>query len=495
MIRLSLLLLALPLLSAAQHKAAPPNIVFILADDMGIGDARCYNAQGKIPTPHTDRMAARGMRFTDAHSASAVCTPSRYAILTGRYAWRSRLQKGVLGGYSQPLISKSLLTVPALLKEAGYSTGIIGKWHLGMGWQGARTEGGVPDFTQPIMQTPTSYGFDYYFGISASLDMPPYVYIENDQPIELPTDSVAAKQYANVRAGAKGPGFVFDETLATLAAKTRSFINTRRQAPFFLYLPLPSPHTPLVAGKAFQGKSGIGHYADYMMETDWLLGQVMDMLEEAGVANNTLVIFTSDNGYAPYAEYNLLRATGHEPSYIYRGAKADIYEGGHRVPFLVQWPGKVRPNTVSNATICQADLMATCAALLGKTLPEAAGADSYSLLPLLQQKGRYGRKATVHHSIDGNFAIREGDWKLILTPGSGGWSAPRTKAAREQALPEIQLYDLRKDPAEKNNLQQQQPGTVERLTGLLEGLVTRGRSTPGAPLKNDVAVDIYKRRE
>lgn len=491
--RMLMLLLALPLLTAAQPRPAAPNIIFILADDMGIGDAQCYNPQGKIATPHIDRMAAEGMRFTDAHSASAVCTPSRYAIMTGRYAWRSKLQKGVLGGYSPPLIDASLLTTPALLKRAGYSTGIIGKWHLGMQWQGAAAPGGRPDFTQPIMQTPTSYGFDYFYGISASLDMPPYVYIENNRTVELPTDSVPPKKYPNVRAGAKGPGFVFNETLVTLAGKTREFIHARKTSPFFLYLPLPSPHTPLAAGKAFQGKSGMGHYADYMMETDWLLGQVMEMLEQEGIAGNTLVIFTSDNGYAPYAEYEQLRSFSHEPSYIYRGAKADIYEGGHRVPFLVKWPGKVKPNTVSNATICQVDLMATCAAILERPVPAGAGPDSYSLLPLLLQKDGYQRSATVHHSIDGNFALREGNWKLALCPGSGGWSTPRNKAAREQHLPEIQLFDLQADPGEKNNVQAAHPEVVKKLLATLEALVANGRSTTGPALKNDVTVDLYKK--
>ncbi len=459
---------------------------------MGIGDARCYNPSGKIATPNTDRMAAQGMRFTDAHSGSAVCTPTRYGILTGRYSWRSSLQSGVLNGYSKPLIDSARLTVPQLLRDNGYQTAVIGKWHLGMTWAMKNKQ---PDFSQPLRHTPLSNGFDYYFGISASLDMPPYVYIENNRLTEIPTDSVVAKQYPNTRPGPKGPGFVFEHTLQTMADKTQAYIHDHKQSPFFLYLALPSPHTPLVAGAAFKGKSGIGNYADYVMETDWLLGQVMTFLEKEGLSQNTLLIFTSDNGYAPYAEYDLLKAAGHDPSAGFRGNKADLYEGGHRVPFIVQWPAKVKAGVVSPATICLTDLMATCASVVGKSLPPEAGPDSFSLLPLLEGKEKqYQRRSIVHHSISGHFAIREGDWKLLFAPGSAGWSEPRNPAARKQGLPELQLFNLQNDISEKNNLQATEPATVARLTRLLEELIGNGRSTPGPVQQNDEKVDMRKEK-
>ncbi|MBV7532293.1 arylsulfatase [Chitinophaga sp. sic0106] len=485
--------LAIPSLSLSQSQSSQshPNIVYILADDLGIGDVHTYNENGKIATPNMDRLAAAGMKFTDAHSSSAVCTPSRYSILTGRYAWRSRLQKGVLGGFSAPLLDSSTLTVPELLKKAHYQTAIIGKWHLGMQWPG--TDEQHIDFSQPIRLTPLSYGFDYYYGISASLDMPPYVYIENNHTIELPVDSVSASSETHVRKGPKGPSFVFNETLATLTGKAKAYISGHKNEPFFLYFALPSPHTPLVTGSAFQGKSGICDYADYVMETDWVLGEVMKVLEAQGLSENTLIVFTSDNGYAPYAEYEKLKAAGHEPSYIYRGAKADIYEGGHRVPLIVSWPSTVKAGTTSDATVCLSDLMATCAIITGQTLAVEAGGDSYSWLPLLTGKPKqYKRTVTIHHSIDGNFAIRKGAWKLALTPGSGGWSEPRTALARKEGLPEMQLFHLPTDPGEKNNVAAANPQIVKELEDLLKRKIADGRSTSGPMLANDVPVDIYK---
>ncbi|MGX5819914.1 sulfatase family protein [Chitinophaga lutea] len=475
------------------HAQQRPNIVYILADDLGIGDLRCYNPNGKIATPHADRLAADGIRFTDAHSASAVCTPSRYSIMTGRYSWRSKLQSGVLAGFSAPLMDTSTLSTPALLRQAGYHTGIIGKWHLGLDWPASNDSIGY-DFSQPIRRSPLSYGFDYFYGISASLDMPPYVYIENNRTVEIPAENIPANAAMHIRKGPKGPSFVFTETLEVMAGKARGYINAHKNGPFFLYLALPSPHTPLVTGKAFQGKSGICDYADYVMETDWLLGEVMKALEAAGLSQNTLVVFTSDNGYAPYAEYDQLKAAGHEPSYIYRGAKADIYEGGHRVPFIVRWPAAVKAGSRSDATVCQVDLLATCAALTGRPLPSSAGGDSYDMTPLLHGNPRgYQRPATVHHSIEGRFAIRKGPWKLALSPGSGGWSDPRTPAARKEGLPEVQLFNLQSDPGERHNVQAQHPEMVRELTALLESYVAEGRSTPGPRLGNAVPVDIFKR--
>mgnify|MGYP003513271515 FL=1 len=486
----------------AQKKVNPnknkPNIIYILADDMGYGDPQCYNSQGKIPTPSIDQLAEDGMRFTDAHSASSVCTPSRYALLTGRYAWRTKLQSFVLYGYSAPLIEPGILTVPSFLKAQGYQTACIGKWHLGMNWASKKGKYGTElkedevDFSRPVKQSPVHYGFDYFFGISASLDMPPYVYIENDRAVEVPEEKTTGKEFNNFRAGLKAKDYDLTTTLVTLSNKSTDYIRTNKDKPFFLYLALPSPHTPLVTGKAFRGKSGINDYADYVMETDWVVGEIMEVLQKEGIAENTMVIFTSDNGYAPYADYATLKKHGHEPSGIYRGAKADIYEGGHRVPFVVRWPRMVKAGAVNKETTCQTDLMKTLADMLQVKLPQTAGVDSYSILSLLKGAQHPVREATVHHAIDGNFAIRQGKWKLILCAGSGGWSAPTNKDAVKQGLPDVQLYDLLTDPAEKNNLQAEYPAVVKQLTALLKWYVQRGRSTPGMPMKNDVPVDIWK---
>ncbi|HXG13199.1 MAG TPA: exo-alpha-sialidase [Gemmataceae bacterium] len=474
---------------------ARPNIVYILADDLGYGDVKCFNPEGKIPTPHMDKLAADGMIFTDAHSGSSVCTPTRYGILTGRYSWRSRLQSGVLGGYSPRLIEEGRLTVPALLKQHGYHTACIGKWHLGMDWP--LKDGGIArdypdgwkvDYTRPIQNGPNAVGFDYYFGISASLDMPPYIFIENDR-----TQGVPTVEKTWIRKGPAHADFEAINVLPTLTKKAVAYLDERARAgqPFFLYLPLASPHTPIVPTAEWQGKSGLNLYADFVMQTDWSIGQVLQALERNGLAANTLVVLTSDNGCSPQADFKELAARGHHPSYRFRGHKADIYDGGHRIPFIVRWPGKVKPGSVSDQIICLNDLLATCADILGVKLPDDAGEDSVSILPALlgTAKGPL-REAVVHHSANGSFAIRQGNWKLALCPGSGGWSFPRPGRDDASKLPPVQLYDLANDIGETNNVQDQHPEVVARLTQLLEKYVADGRSTPGRPQRNAVPVDI-----
>lgn len=492
-------LLAAP--AAAQVPATKPNIVYILTDDLGYGDVGCLNPQGKIKTPHIDRLAAQGMAFTDAHSASAVCTPSRYAILTGRYNWRSRLQNGVLYGYSEPLIKEGQLTVARLLRDNGYATACIGKWHLGFDWTFKKDtpttdEKNPPvDFAKPIKNGPTTRGgFDYFFGISASLDMPPYVYIENDRAIEPVT-----KKLTHVRTGPAGETFDAERCVPDFTKRAADYIVERardpQRKPFFLYLAMPSPHTPILPTKEFRGRSGISPYADYVMETDWAVGQVMEALERAGVAENTLVIFTSDNGCSPAANVDVLRKAGHEPSAQFRGLKADIWEGGHRIPFIVRWPARVKSATTCADPVTQADLMATCADILGvtATLPPGAAVDSASILPdMLQTAAAPAHEAIVHHSINGRFSIRQGNWKLELCPGSGGWMAPRDPAAKQQGLPDAQLYDLSADIAEQKNLIAEKPEVAARLTALLKKYVDNGRSTPGPKQVNDAKIDIFK---
>ncbi len=473
-----------------------PNIVYILCDDLGFGDVHCLNPErDKIATPNMDRLRAEGMVFTDCHSSSAVCTPSRYSILTGRYNWRSRLQSGVLGGESEPLIEPGRLTVGEFLKQHGYVTAGFGKWHLGLRFD-------KKDFSRPISDGPLQHGFDYFFGIAASLDMPPYVFIENNHFTEVPsaTKKFPSFVYGKVavpgpaRLGPAGPDFDAVNVLPTITRKAVDYIGTRAvdRKPFFLYLALPSPHTPLVPSKEWQGKSGIGPYGDYVMETDWAVGQVLKALDRAGARDKTLVFLTSDNGCAPYIGVHKLEAIGHYPSAQFRGYKSDIWEGGHRIPFLVRWPGKIKAGSHSEQTVCLSDLLATCADILGAKLPGNAGEDSVSILPaLLGTDTAPLRVALVNHSINGRFAIRQGNWKLELCPGSGGWGQPGDAAALKRGLPAIQLYNLHDDIAEKTNVEGQNAEVVTNLVKLLEQYVANGRSTPGPPQTNDVPVDIW----
>ncbi len=505
----------LSLLALAARAADRPNVIYILCDDLGYGDVSCLNPQGKIRTPHLDRIAREGMIFTDAHSGSAVCTPTRYGILTGRYAWRSRLKNGVLGGLSPRLIEPGRLTVAALLKAQGYHTAAVGKWHLGMDW--ARKEGsavnanGVEsreqvfnvDFTRPIANGVNTVGFDYYFGISASLDMVPYAYIENDRITAQPTEDrdfamFLGREEGRSRKGPTAPGFAVEQVLPDFTRKAIDYIGGRAAAaksgtPFFLYLPLASPHTPVAPTPEWRGRSGLNAYADFVLETDASVGAILRALDEHGLARDTLVILTSDNGCSPQADYSELLGKGHNPSAQFRGHKADIYEGGHRIPFLVRWPARVAAGKTSAQTICLTDLMRTMADVLQAPLPEGAAEDSVSLLPALLGRDRAPlREATVHHSINGSFAIRQGKWKLALCPGSGGWTAPRPGQHDTSALPLVQLFDLEQDPGETKNLQAEQPEVVARLTALLERYVREGRSTPGQAQANNGDVDIWK---
>ena len=472
-----------------------PNIVYILADDLGIGDVACFNPAGKIATPAIDRLAAAGMKFTDAHSGSAVCTPTRYGILTGRYSWRSRLKSGVLNGYSPRLIEKDRLTVPEFLHRQGYTTACVGKWHLGMDWasrdDATRPATGPPtgwnvDYAASIANGPTSLGFDRFWGISASLDMPPYVYIANDRTVTVPT---VEKTW--IRQGPAATDFEAVDVLPELKREACRFLAANAAAartgrPFFLYLALTAPHTPILPTPEFQARSGLNPYADFVVEVDSVVDQIMAAIDQAGLTNETLVIFTSDNGCAPAAGFAELRARGHDPSGGFRGSKADIFEGGHRIPFVARWPGQVAPGTSSAQTICLTDLFATTAAILDRKLPESSAEDSVSMLPALRGLATEPlREATVHHSINGSFAIRQGRWKLAFCPDSGGWSAPRPGGEQVEGLPPVQLFDLDADRAERQNLQADHPEVVERLTKLLERYVAEGRSTPGAPQPNN----------
>ncbi|MFV0346494.1 MAG: sulfatase family protein [Bacteroidales bacterium] len=488
-----------------------PNIIFILADDMGYGDVSCLNEDAKVSTPNLDKLASEGMIFHDAHSGSAVCTPTRYGILTGRYCWRSRLKRGVLSPWDEPLIESERLTVGDMLKSKGYTTACIGKWHLG--WQWATTDGSriadmaedgkTPDkaqrqefgekvdFTKPVAEGPLTRGFDYYFGDDVP-NYPPYCFIENDKTVGSLNQTKPDSMF-----GHPGPmveGWKLEDVMPILTHRTVDYISNKGKVfkrekgkPFFLYFPLTAPHTPIAPAKEFQGTSTAGAYGDYVQQVDWTVGQVLKALEREGLADNTLIIFTSDNGSPARSGENMLGGLrsvlkyGHNPSYHFTGIKADIYEGGHHVPFIAKWAGEIKAGSVSEETICHTDFMATCAAIVGYDLPDNAAEDSYNLLPILEGQNFTSplREATVHHSAQGQFAIRQGEWKLILGGGSGGWTSPTNdKQAEKQGLPLMQLYKVNGDVGEKENLYEQNPEVVEQMTVLLEQYKTEGRSAP-----------------
>ena len=473
---------------AADNTSDRPNVVYILADDMGYGDVSSLNPKAAWKTPHMDRLAAEGMSFTDAHSGSGVCTPTRYGIITGRYAWRSRLKSGVLGGKSAHLINPRRMTVASLLKGQGYHTACIGKWHLG--WDFARKKDAPKaiDYLAPVTNGPRAIGFDTYYCHNGSLDMAPYVYVEDDRVTSPPNRTTKNADYQGFwRGGPTGADFVHEEVLPNFTRRGAAYVRERAKTgkPFFLYLALPAPHTPILPTEEFKGKSKTNPYGDFVLQVDATVGTLMRAVEESGVSDNTIFIVTADNGCSPRAKFGELLKFGHRPSGPFRGHKADIYEGGHRVPFIVRWPARVRPGSRSAQTICLTDLMRTCASVVGAELPDNAGEDSVSFLPALTGSDTQPlREATVHHSINGSFAIRQGKWKLVLCPGSGGWSAPKPSPARKKRLPLMQLFDLEADIGELENIAGDHPAVVKRLTRLLGEYVERGRSTPGAPQKN-----------
>lgn len=484
-------------------EALRPNIVYILADDLGYGDIQALNPmRGKIATPHLDRMAERGMVFTDAHSPSSVCTPTRYGILTGRYAWRTHLQSGVLYGESPPLIAAECMTVPRLLQSHGYATYGVGKWHLGLDWQQKTKEKFTAqekeqawdiDYSIPFGNGPVTRGFDHFFGISASLDMPPYVYLRGDRATKIP---MTHRTY--IRKGAAAEDFEAEDVLPAFTREAIQVVDqcaekAKSGSPFFLYWSLASPHTPIVPTSPWKGKSGLGDYGDFVMQTDAAVGELLAALKRNGLEENTLVIFTSDNGCSPAANTANLEKQGHFASGDRRGYKADIYDGGHRVPLLIQWPSQVKAGSRSNQLVGLNDLMATCGELLQAKLPDEAGVDSVSFLgELLGNSNSPGRESLVHHSIQGKFAFRKGKWKLVLCAGSGGWSQPNDAQALKQDLPPFQLFDMEKDVAETTNLIAKYPEIAKALEEELASLVANGRSTPGAAQSNDVEVKIRK---
>ena len=468
-----------------------PNIVLILADDMGIDSVAALNDKCGIPTPNLNALLKQGMHFSDAHSGSAVCSPTRYGVLTGRYSWRSRLKRGIVSQWERPLIEKDRLTLPRMLKNAGYNTACIGKWHLGWNWPkkggGSTNRLNEIDFGRKIEGGPTDSGFDYYFGDDVP-NWQPFVWIENGKTLGIPNKRVSFPRYYHSGSGIGMKDWDVEVVLPTITEKCVEYIrdNTKKDKPFFLFFPMTSPHEPIAPSQPFQGKSGISRYADFLMETDWCVGQVLNALEANGVSDHTLVIFTTDNGTSPLCEFAVLREKQTDLQNHWRGMKADAFEGGHRVPFIVRWPGKIESATKSDQTISLVDIMATCGDVAGVRFPETAAEDSISLLPVLKGEKAKGplHEAVICHSASGVFVVRKERWKLQFSAGSGGWSNPKDSTAIKQGLHKWQLYDLSTDPKETKNLIKNHPEVVKKLTAILRGYIEKGRSTPGAPQKN-----------
>ncbi len=472
---------------ATPLEAPFPNIVVILADDMGYGDIGAYNPDSKIPTPNLNRLAAEGMRFTDAHSASAVCSGSRYALVTGRYSWRTWLKSGVLfPPDDRPLVDPERLTIAGMLGELGYHTAVVGKWHLGLEW--GLDESGAVDFNEPLRYGPNDVGFDESFIIAGSLDMIPYAFYRDHRPTAALTNRQEPLTFPRfIRAGPRAEDFDPRNVLDRITREAVSFIENSAtdDAPFFLYVPLTAPHKPVWPAERFEGATALGPYGDFVHQTDWTVGEVLSALDRTGTASETLVVFASDNG-----SYMFRRREGepdhlddntvqgyrpdvHAPNYIWRGTKADIWEAGHRVPFIVRWPGMVEPGSLGEPTIGLTDLMATAAEITGYALPDDAAEDSFSLLPLLTGgEWTTPRAPIVHHSSRGMFALRDGGWKMVFGNGSGGREQPPGEPFQGPYF----LFDLVDDPEESRNVIDQNPDVAARLTEALATIRADGRS-------------------
>ena len=500
-----LLLFLLPFIPFASQAIGKPNIILIYVDDMGYGDASILNPKSKFKTPHIDRLGREGITLTDGHSSDTVCTPSRYGLLTGRYAWRTTLKRGVMGAEGSCLIKDGRMTLASFLQENGYTTAMVGKWHLGMDFPGTK---GNRDWTKPVQDMPLDKGFDYFWGIPASMNygvlawfegryakvppllftskkpsriaiadyriMPPYQKSANQAPE--PRESGGRKGNPNGKGLEVAPDFVDRECLTRFTDKSIEWIRNhhskgRGTKPFFLYLPLTSPHKPVIPLEQFRGQGKAGAYGEFMIETDYHVGRILELLDEEKLAENTLVIFTSDNG--PETTWKKrAEIYSHQSNAIFKEGKRSIYEGGHRVPFFIRWPGKIKSGSKLNSAICQTDLLATLAEMLGKTLPNDAGEDSNSFYSeMIDPRDAKSHPAIIHHSSQGRFAIREGKWKLVM---------PGTKKSMK-----AQLYHIEKDPGETPDLAGRHTDTVAELTARITNIIKSGRSSPGQPVKND----------
>lgn len=484
------------------QKTKLPNIVFILADDMGVGDISSLNKDSKIHTPNLDLLVENGMNFTDAHTAASVCTPTRYGLLTGRYPWRSELKKGVTQGYSKAVIKEEVETVAELLKKAGYTSAVVGKWHLGFNWTFKK---GIPieenlvfkvtdtkkydsivDFSKPFTKGPIDCGFDYFYGMVASPGMGPYTYLENNRVVTIPNvkqgfrgpdpnfpggkkKDLAGKQKM-IRGGVSAPNFDHSQVMLTYTQKSQEYIrNSQSEQPFFLYIPYAAPHTPVLPRTEFIGTSKAGIYGDFIQELDWSVGAIMQTLKEKGILDNTMVIFSADNGYAVAGFPEVFgKKYQHRSSREYRGHKFDLYEGGHRVPFIVHWPKQIKTKKQCHTPISLNDLFATCAELTKATADVDQGVDSYSILDLLKGGNSYERPNFMFSDYKGGMAVRKGDYKLILGKKK-------------------ELFDLKNDISETTNLIDN-PNYSKIAKDLLKtatDVVTNGRTTKGKKLRNE----------
>ena len=467
--------------------AYKPNIIFILADDMGYGDVQAMNKRSKIPTPNLNLLSRQGMTFIDAHSPSAVCTPTRYATLTGRYCWRSKLKRGVINGYGAPLLESGRETVASMLQSKGYNTSIVGKWHLGLGFE--KNGEGEIIYDQPINDGPNQHGFDYSYIIPASLDFPPYIYIKNNKIVELPNVNQQSVGFPGfLRSGPRQPGLIINDCLDDLTSEANRVIreSAKKGRPFFLYFPLTAPHKPVQPHPRFIGKSKLGLYGDFVMQVDWTVGQVMQTIKDSGIEKNTLLIFTSDNGSFMYREeknnegdhvsnpkVQFYSEKNHTANGVLRGTKADIWEAGHRVPFFARWPDVIKPGSTCKKTTAHVDLFATCSQIVDVTLKNNMAEDSFSWLPLFKG-GDWDqpRAPVINHSASGMFALRSGKWKLIAGTGSGGRESPRGKPFERPYM----LFDLHADLEEKNNLAGDKPHLVKEMADKLDAIRSNGRS-------------------
>lgn len=490
-------------LSRAEDK---PNILLILADDLGHGDVHCYNDQSKVLTPHIDRLAREGMRFTDAHSPCTVCTPTRYSLMTGQMAFRVPSGGTVFTGVGGPsLIAPGRLTLPGLLRDNGYSTACVGKWHVGLTFfdkSGEPVRGnGIEavrqvDFSRRIEGGPVDHGFQSFFGTACcpTTDWL-YAFIENDRVPVPPTEIVDKSKlpkhpYANdCRPGLIAPDFPMEEVDLVFLKKSREFLEQHvRQSPdkpFFLFHSAQAVHLPSFAAPQFQGKTQAGPHGDFIYQLDWIVGELMTTLEELGLADNTLVIFTSDNGPEVTSVVSMRADHGHDGARPWRGMKRDSWEGGHRVPLLVRWPGRVKAGSTSAQLVSLVDVLATAAEILGETLPDDDAEDSFSLLPaLLGEDQTPIRPYLLQQAFGGQrtLSIRRGDWKYLDHTGSGGNRYENNPGLKPFHLPDTapdapgQLYNLVNDPGETKNLAIERPEIVTELKDLLEQSESNGRS-------------------
>ncbi len=491
----------LPLIAALTGCSAfaagkQPNILILYADDMGYGDLAIQNTASKIPTPNLDQLAREGMRFTDGHSSSGICTPSRYALLTGRHHWRDF--HGIVNAFGPSVFKKDQLTLPAMLREKGYDTACIGKWHLGWDWNAIRKsdapKNGMShtdfDWSKPIPDGPLAHGFDHYYGDNV-INFPPYAWIEDDKLVDAPNTDINPKAIKAVtkegnweaRPGPAMKDWDFYNVLPTLTTKAVDFVLSRKdvEKPFFLFVPFPSPHAPIIPNDEFDGKSKAGPYGDFVFQTDDACGRILAALKEIGADENTIVIFTADNGPEHYA-YEREQKFDHWSSEPFRGLKRDIYEGGHHVPFLIKWPGVIKPGTTSEALISQIDLMATLASVTGFDLPETAAADSHDFLPYFKGESKTPPRDThVHNTYKDHYAIRSGKWLLVdaktgyVSKGYKDWEKRRDYPKDKHP---VGLYNLESDPGQKINLADNEPETVRKLQERLASIRKQGHSAP-----------------